>query len=179
LNLAGSHNTQSKLVYDKIIHSADLADYVGLPANPCDYVTSISMFLGSSSTLPNAVMKAYEWTISGEEDSPAGGSTVSDSSLAQISNNGSGDMVTFTPPNDGQTHSVTINPALFEEDVTFCDACSAGEVLVSNISGIGIRFATTFWKDPTVLSNGLCDYSTKNCTSGIPTCNGGIGMELF
>jgi hypothetical protein len=180
LNLAGSHSTKSQLVYDKIIHSADQADYVGLPISPCDFVASIFLFLASTSVMPNAVMKAYEWTISGEEDIAAGGSTVSNSSLAQISNNGSGDMVTFTPPNDGQTHFVSIGPDLPEEDVTFCDACSAGDVFVSGISNIGIRHTFTVYKNPTenVLKD-VCQYFTTACNAGTtPTCISGFGISL-
>jgi hypothetical protein len=177
MSLVASRSTHSKLSFDKIIHNTDQADYVGLPANACDFVSSIAMWLDTSSgVLPLPVMKTYYWTQSGPEDSSQSGSSSSNSSWAQISNSSGVDMVNFSPPDDGATHFVNINPPFPTEDVTFCDACSAGDVFVSGVNSIGLRLTSTFFKDPTSPTPGFCSYATKNCTSGTPTCNGGIGL---
>lgn len=135
LSIIGSHGIHSKLAYDKIIHDTNQADYIGLPPNACDFVTGIGLFLDTTSGIgPIPVMKEYDWTQSGPEIVSAFGSSSSNPSLAQISNSGSGDMLTFTPPNDGQSHTVTINPDSFSENVTFCDACSGGAVPVRPVT---------------------------------------------
>lgn len=165
LSLTGGHNAKSKLAYEKLVHSADQSDFVGFPTSSCDYVTGIAMWLDQSgASLPLPVMKTYWWSQSGPEDAAQLGSTVSDSGLAQISNNGSGDMVTFTPPDDGQTHSVTIGPPFPDEDVAFCDACSAGEVFVSAISSINIRIARAVYQLAVVGSP--CSTYNLNCPNG-------------
>jgi hypothetical protein len=137
MSLVASHGTRSKLSYDKIIHSVEQADYVGLPANSCDFVSSIAMWIDTSGILPFPVMKTYYWTQSGPEDANAFGSTSSNTSWAQISSNSGGDLLTLSFPNDGLVHQVTINPGSPTEDVTFCDACSAGDVLVTPVAFSG------------------------------------------
>lgn len=177
MSLIGSHGIQSKLSYDKIIHSTDQADYVGLPASPCDFVTSIAMWIDNgSATNPMAVMKTYYWTQSGEQDSPQAGSVSSNTSLAQISNNGSGDMVTFTVPNDGQTHTVNISPPFPQELTQFCDACSSGDVTVSATGSIFLRIALTSWGPPPTVSGDACSWSNLACQTGTPTCRGGFAV---
>jgi hypothetical protein len=179
LSLIGSHNNRSKLSYDKIIHSADQSDYVGLPASQCDFVSVITMWVDlSSGNQPFPVMKTYWWTQSGPSDDTAGGSSSSNTGLAQVSNSGLGDVVTFTPSADGSTHTVDINPPFPQEDTTFCDACSAGMVTVLAASGISVRFTTTFWGAPVIQTKDTCFYGSIACSSGIPTCRGGIGINF-
>jgi hypothetical protein len=177
MSLVASRNASSKLSYDKIIHSTDQSDYVGLPANPCDYVTVIGMWIDSSpANQPFPVMKTYFWSQSGPADAPQAGSGVSNSSVAHISNNGSGDMITFTPPDNGQTFSVTISPPFPQELTSFCDACSSGDVTVVAAVVSGIRLADTFWKNPTSSAQG-CFYASLACTPPTqPTCTTQVGI---
>ncbi|HEY2915036.1 MAG TPA: hypothetical protein VGK21_16840 [Candidatus Angelobacter sp.] len=177
MSLIADHGTKSKISYDKIIHSADQSDYVGLPANPCDYVTTIAMWIdNSTASNPMPVMKTYYWTQSGEQDSPQGGSSSSNTSLAQISNNGGGDMVTFTVPNDGQTHTVNISPPFPQELTQFCDACSSGDVTVLATGSIFLRIALTSWGPPPTVSGDACSWSNLACQTGSPTCRGGFAV---
>jgi hypothetical protein len=177
MSLVASRNARSKLSYDKIIHSTDQSDYVGLPPNACDYVTSIGTWLGSADSNGNfPVMKTYYWTQSGPADETQAGSGPSNSSLAHITNNGAGDIVTFTPPNDGQTYSVNIYPPYPTEVTQFCVACSGGEVNVSSISNVLIRIALTSWGPPPRVSNDVCSWSNLACQTGSPTCTGGFGV---
>lgn len=138
LSLIGSHGTRSKLSYDKIIHDSNDSNYVGFPPNPCDFVTGILLSSDMSGNPPFAVMKEYDWSQAGADINPASGSFTSDSSLAQITNNGSGDMLTFTPPEDGQFRNVTIFPEFSQETVENCVACSSGDVNVVSF-GFNIR----------------------------------------
>jgi hypothetical protein len=131
MSLVASQGIRSKLSFGKIIHSADLSEYIGLPANQCDYVSSIAMWVDTSSTMPFPVMKTYYWTQSGPVDENNFGTQSSNSSWAQVSNDGSGDVVTLSVPDDGFVHQIALNPFQPTEDVTFCDACSAGDVTVS------------------------------------------------
>jgi hypothetical protein len=179
MSLIADHGTQSKISYDKIIHSADQSDYVGLPANACDYVTSIAMWIdNSAATNPMPVMKTYYWTQSGEQDSAQAGSSSSNTSLAQISNNGSGDMVTFTAPNDGQTHTVNISPPFPQELAQFCDACSSGDVTVLATGNIFVRIALTSWGPPPTQVAGVCHWTNLACATGTPACTGQIGIQF-
>jgi len=165
LSLVGSHNNRSNLSYDKIIHDTNQSDYVGLPANACDFVSDIGMWIDfSPDSLPLPVMKTYYWTQSGPEDEAQGGSTSSNNGLAQISNGGGADMVTFTPPNDGVTHTVTLNPPFPQELTTFCDACSSGDVTVESVS---VPIAGCTCQRSSRTPNG--DTCTFNCTCGTAT----------
>jgi hypothetical protein len=181
MSLIGSRNTLSKLSFDKIVHSTDQSDYVGLPPSPCDFVSQIAMWIDTSSgSNPFPVMKTYYWTISGAYDAPQHSSVASDTSLAQISNGtsnwGSGDLVTFSPPNDGTTHTVSISPPSFSELAEFCDACSFGEVPVLAASGILIRIALTSWGPPPTQISEVCHWQNLACATGTPTCLGQVGL---
>ena len=124
--IAGSHNGASKLSFDKIIHSSDEADYVGLPPNPCDYVTGISSWFNlSGGQNPFPIMQTWNWSQSGAQDQASNGASVGPSSLVQVTNSGFGDMATinFGPSSQGQLLS-TSGPTT---DATDCDACSAGD----------------------------------------------------
>jgi hypothetical protein len=180
LSLIASHSTRSKLSYDKIVHSADESDYVGLPLSACDFVSSIGMWIDTSGTMPFAVMKTYYWTQSGPEDSVQTGSTSSNPSWTHITNNGSGDFVTLLFPNDGLIHQVTMDPPFPTENVTFCDACSGGTVSVQPVT-IGARTLTLITDTCTV--NPLTHIGTFAASWGVfgSGCalndNGGITPE--
>lgn len=177
MSLIGGHNARSKLSYDKIVHSTDQSDYVGLPPNPCDYVTGIGMYVDTSSgTQPFPVMKEYDWSISGPQDEGAWGSS-SNSSIAQITQDANGnDWVTFNPPDNGQTYSVTLSPPFPQELAQFCVACSSGDVTVSAVSIFGIRLADTYWQNPTSSAQG-CFYASLACSPGTSaTCTSQVGV---
>jgi hypothetical protein len=167
MSIIGNHNVESKLAYDKIIHSADQSDYVGFPPNPCDYVTGIGIaadvFNFNGDIQPIPITKEYNWALSVPVYSTAFGSTSSNSSLAQITTGGSGeDMITFTPPDDGQTYTVRVIPQFPVEVTQNCVACSAGNVNIIPIDiKISIKRSAYRW-DGTV--NIGCNY--------IPTCTG-------
>lgn len=72
LSLAGSRNAKSQLTFDKIIHSADQSDYVGLPPNACSYVSGIYRFIDFSAggLGPFPVTDEYDWSLGGSTFSP-------------------------------------------------------------------------------------------------------------
>lgn len=126
LAIAGGHNGLSKLSFDKIVHSGDEADYVGLPPNPCDFVTGISMFLDlSGGENPFPLMTTWDWSQAGSVDQASSGASASPSSLVQLSNVNGADMATisFGPGSEGQTLDFS-GPTLTATD---CEACSAGD----------------------------------------------------
>jgi hypothetical protein len=131
IQLVGSLHAQSKLSFAKIIHSTNEADYVGLPPNPCDFVEGIGLFLnGPGFGSDVSVMEAWDWSQAGGEDQPSTGAVSSNTSIAQITLNSSGeDVVTFTWPKGG-TNSVTVSLENGSIEATDCDACSAGLVPV-------------------------------------------------
>jgi hypothetical protein len=180
LSLVGGHNTRSKLEFDKIIHSTNQSEYVGLPPNPCDFVTVIGLVVDGSSdgNQPFPVMKEYEWSIAGPEDEIASGTFVSNG-LAQINNNGSGDFITFGIPDDNQDHTVTISPPFPQEVTQFCDACSFGDVMVVGTS-VSTAFRTTYWGPPVTRVKDQCFWGSLACSPGTtPTCTTGRGFPFF
>jgi hypothetical protein len=179
MSLIGGHNARSKLSYDKIVHSTDQSDYVGLPPNPCDYVTSIGMYVDTSSgSQPFPVMKEYDWSMSGPQDEGAWGSS-SSNSISQLSQDANGnDWVTFNPPDNGQSYSITLSPPFPQEAVEFCVACSGGDVNVIPVS-LNVRISTTFWGPPVTVTNDVCFWGSLACSSGTPTCRTGIGISFF
>jgi IPT/TIG domain len=132
--LSGSRNNLSKLTFDVIVHSTSEADYVGYQNNPCDMVDSIDLYIDCvTGESPCAVMQAWYWSISGVGDQPGTQTASSNTSLAQISQNSSGDdQVTFTP--SGQSSSVTLYFTPGSINTTDCEACSYGPVPVQSVS---------------------------------------------
>lgn len=123
--ISGSHGPQSKLSLDKVIHSADVADYVGLPNNPCDYVTAVSIIVSGSQN-PFTLLFQYTWVQAGDQYGAASITSSSNTSVVQIIHADGGDLATITPI-DGQTHTAFISaPPVSAES---CDACS-GDVFV-------------------------------------------------
>ena len=115
-------------------------------------------------------MKTYDWSQTGPDTYAANSSFTSNSSLAQISNNGAGDMVTFTPPNDGQQHSVTIFPASPQELVQNCIACSFGNLNVMSID-IFVSIAFTKVKTTSTPGTGWCPSVPICSNTSTPRCN--------
>lgn len=125
LSISGYRGTDSKLSYDKVIHSADEANYVGLPPNPCDYVISVGVILsGSQSPIPISI--EYGWAQGETTFGSAFTSSSSNSSLVQITNDGFTDQATIIPV-DNQSHSVTISHSWVS--APSCDACSGDSFL--------------------------------------------------
>ncbi|HKR82716.1 MAG TPA: hypothetical protein VJS37_01005 [Terriglobales bacterium] len=127
LSLSGGRGVHSKLSFEKLIHSADESEYVGLLANPCNYVTGISGFLEGDQSPYAAWIDAF-WTDGSITEDPAAGTGTSNSSLVQISNDGSGDIVTVDASPDGASHNVTLS---FQQSDTACDICSGDEFFAS------------------------------------------------
>jgi len=117
LSLSGKNGSHSALAFDKLIHSADEAEYVGLLANPCNYVTDISLFLDSTSDQYSfdGFVDAF-WTDGSVTEDGAFGMTSGNNSLASID----GNVVTVHPV-DGSSHNVGLS---ITEVETACDICS-------------------------------------------------------
>ena len=127
VSVVGSHGNRSKLSFDKLIHSADESDYVGLPPNPCDYVMGIALYLDlSGGQNPFPVIQDWIWSQSPVETYNAQQTTTSTPSLVTITPTQNGDMATinFGPGSSGQTMFFTGPPV----GTTVCDACSSGDV---------------------------------------------------
>jgi hypothetical protein len=120
--LTGSHNARSRLSYDKILHDADQAGYIGYPPSGCgDYLIDLSLSVDfSSGQNPFLVMGDYYWSQSGETQDRAQGTSSSDPGHLQIGSDDSGDTATIYP--DSQSHLVTLtSPPVIP--IT-CAACS-------------------------------------------------------
>jgi len=132
LSLSGAHGVASALTFDKLIHSADASEYVGLLAQPCNFVTSIEG-TPSGSQNPFPLILSQFWTDGEITTGAASGTGTSNSNLISVSNNGNGDMATFLPNGDGSVQSVTLS---FQQTTTTCDICS-GDTLTSNVAFAG------------------------------------------
>src|SRR6185437_11976139 len=66
LHLSGSHGGRSALAFDKLVHSSSDSEYVGLLAQPCDYVTDFFPFLDSNN---NSWITEF-WTDGSEDTLP-------------------------------------------------------------------------------------------------------------
>ncbi|HEY1938635.1 MAG TPA: hypothetical protein VGJ33_11930 [Candidatus Angelobacter sp.] len=86
VSLSGVKGVNSKLSFDKLIHSADNSDYVGLPGGPgsCVGMTSITLFLTGSQN-PYDLWYEEDWSDGTTEDNPAGDVSSSNTNLLQIS----------------------------------------------------------------------------------------------
>jgi hypothetical protein len=84
--LSGGKGVNSKLSFDKLIHSADNSDYVGLPGGPGDCVgmTGITLFLTGSQN-PYDLWYEEDWSDGTVEDNPASDVSSSNTNLLTIS----------------------------------------------------------------------------------------------
>ena len=116
--LSGAKGADSKLSFDKLIHSADNSDYVGLPGGPgaCVGMTGISLFFTGSQN-PYDIWFEEDWSDGTIDDVTAFG--VSSSNTNLVTTNGS---QAWLWPIDGSTHLVSISgPTVSRMD---CPACS-------------------------------------------------------
>ena len=116
-SLAGKNGAASRLVFDKLIHSADASEYVGLLANPCVFVTGIALVLYDTTDpyVFDAFLDAFwtDGTITENETFPG----TSNPALASVD----GSLVTIHPF-DGSSH--TVNLEVSNVLLTSCDICS-------------------------------------------------------
>lgn len=126
LALTGSHGIHSKLSFDKLVHSSEATEYIGLLPNPCNYVTGIGLFLVSTDDPATyEVDVEADWTDGSITDDPSSDLSSGNNSLASVS----GSLVTLHP-SDGSSHSVGLSDMEVE---TSCDICS-GDDFFANTS---------------------------------------------
>jgi hypothetical protein len=122
LSINGNNGLESKLSFDKLIHSAVDSDYVGLPGGPgsCVSVQDVFLFMVGSSN-PYQIWEETDWTDGTVQQGPAFGTGSGNTSLLQITGTPNGDMATMVPT-DSQSHIV----AFFgpQTPVMDCPACS-------------------------------------------------------
>lgn len=142
LSLSGSKGIGTKLAFDKLIHSADASEYVGLPANPCVYVYGIVLVLYSTNdpAIFNAFVDA-NWTDGTVTEDQAFPSS-SNSSEASVN----GNVVTLHAV-DGSSHSVSLQ---MSQNYPACDACSADTFFAQHAVSVPACGA------PTNFSQGSC-----------------------
>lgn len=159
LALAGVNGTKSALAFEKLIHSADESEYVGLLANPCNFVTDIGASL-TGDISPFSPLVQLDWS-DGSTTFDSGAGVTSSSSLITIDSSG----VTINANPDGieQTASLT-----FSETTTTCDICS-GDTLFSTIS-------VTISACPTTVSINNSLSQNLDLSKVFPTLQTGIGL---
>jgi hypothetical protein len=127
VSITSIHNTPNKLSIDKIIHSANESDYVGLPPTPCDYVVGVNIFLDmSGGQNPYPVMQDWIYSQSPDQVSPSFGTATTTPNLVTINGGPNGDLATINinSTTSGQTMFFYTQPI----GTTTCDACSSGDV---------------------------------------------------
>jgi hypothetical protein len=124
LSLSGSNGVHSKLAFDKLIHSADTSEYVGLLANLCNYVLGINMIFNDTSDpyTFQAVIDA-QWSDGSLTEEPANLLTSGNTNLATT--NGS---LATVHPFDNNSHTVSFSTEVVE---TSCDICSSDDFFAS------------------------------------------------
>jgi hypothetical protein len=162
LSLSGGNGAHSALAFDKLVHSADESEYVGLLANPCNYVTGIAMFFDSTSDQYSfaGFVDAF-WTDGSITEDGAFGMVSSNNSLASVS----GNIVTVHPV-DGSSHNVNLSITELE---TACDICSADNFFGSGQVTVPQRPAC-----PTSVT--LSGTTTFSLASQFPSLKTGIGI---
>jgi hypothetical protein len=118
LSISGSHGNQSALTFDKIIHSADEADYVGHVSQPCDFVSNIQGFLTGSNN-PFTPWLEEDWADGSVIDYEGWPPASSNPSLVSVSNTTS--EITFLPNGSGSVDTVTLT---FTDTTETCDECT-------------------------------------------------------
>jgi hypothetical protein len=119
--LSGVKGSDSKLSFDKLIHSADNSDYVGLPSGPgaCVGMTGISLFLTGSQN-PYDLWYEEDWSDGTIDDVTAPDVSSGNGTLVQIS----GAQAWLWPINSS-SHLVSISgPPKSRMD---CPACSVDD----------------------------------------------------
>jgi hypothetical protein len=118
VSLSGVKGVNSKLSFDKLIHSADNSDYVGLPGGPgsCIGMTSISLFLTGSQN-PYDLWYEEGWSDGTIDDYPASDVSSSNTNLLTIS----GAQAWLLPINSSSQLVSIGGPPVSRMD---CPACS-------------------------------------------------------
>jgi len=116
--LSGVRGVNSKLSFDKLIHSADNSDYVGLPGGPgsCVGMTSITLFLTGSQN-PYDLWYEEDWSDGTTDDDPASDVSSSNTNLLTIS----GAQAWLWPINSSSQLVSISGPPVSRMD---CPACS-------------------------------------------------------
>jgi hypothetical protein len=117
LSISGAHGHSSALAFDKTIHSADEADYVGHVGSPCDFVAGIFTFLTGSAN-PFILWLEEDWTDGSAIDYEGWPATSSNSTFVSVDTSGN---VTFHP--DSSSHSVNLTS---QDTTETCDECTTG-----------------------------------------------------
>src|SRR5579884_3940885 len=191
LSISGGHGSASKLAYDKVIHSADEANYVGLPPNPCDYVLGVSVDVFGSQN-PYTLVLQLDWSQGETTYESAWSASSSNTNLAQIgcctAFGGFSTQTATLTPMDGQSHSVSISHSVITAES--CDACSADnffpapaqvtvppKLTVTGISpGRGLIGATT--SSVTISGTGLSGATVTAPTGITPTVKSTTSTSL-
>ena len=191
LSISGGHGSASKLAYDKVIHSADEANYVGLPPNPCDYVLGVSVDVFGSQN-PYTLVLQLDWSQGETTYESAWSASSSNTNLAQIgcctAFDGFSTQTATLTPMDGQSHSVSISHSVITAES--CDACSADnffpapaqvtvppKLTVTGISpGRGLIGATT--SSVTISGTGLSGATVTAPTGITPTVKSTTSTSL-
>jgi hypothetical protein len=118
LSLTGAHGNRSALAFDKTIHSADEADYVGHVGQPCDFVSSIFTFLTGTAN-PFDVWLEESWTDGSVIDYEGWPTTSSNPTFVSVDSGTS--QITFHP--DSTSHSVNLTST---DTTETCDECTTG-----------------------------------------------------
>jgi hypothetical protein len=161
LSLSGNNGTHSALAFDKLVHSTDESEYVGLLANPCNYVTGIALFFDNvSQYVLEGFVDAF-WTDGSISEEVAGALVSSNTSLVSVN----GSFITLHPF-DGSSHNVNVSTEALE---TACDICSADEFFTSTQVTVPPRPAC-----PTSVT--LSSTTTLSLASQFPTLKTGIGI---
>ena len=169
VSIQGSHGKQSAIATDRIIYSANEADYLGFPSSPCDYITGATPFLSGNSN-PFTTELEDDWSDGSVTDDPEPASAVSNSAVAQLS----GSNVTFEPPDNGSSVNITFD---FDAVSVGCGGCSTMTTFASFVVS-GVRIADAFWKNPTSSAQG-CFYSTFACIPpSAATCKSQVGISF-
>lgn len=118
VSLSGVNGVNSKLSFDKLIHSADNSDYVGLPGGPgsCIGMTGISLFLTGSQN-PYDLWFEEDWSDGTIEDDPAIDVSSSNTNLLTTS----GSQAWLWPINSSPQLVSISGPPVSRMD---CPACS-------------------------------------------------------
>lgn len=121
VSLSGVKGVNSKLSFDKLIHSADNSDYVGLPGGPgsCVGMTSITLFLTGSQN-PYDLWYEEDWSDGTVNDDPASDVSSSNTNLLTIS----GAQAWLWPINSSSQLVSISGPPVSRMD---CPACSVDD----------------------------------------------------
>jgi hypothetical protein len=160
VSLVGSLGIRSRLSFDKLIHSADRADYVGLPPNPCDYILGGNTHLDAGSN-PYPVINEYQWVQGADTSGDPTNPGTNNAWIIQIV----GNSATLTPI-DNQAHSALIGSGGVV--VQNCDACSAGEIFPTESSVTVPAQAVVSCPTVTRGATGTCSVSggqTPSCSN--------------